>query len=178
MDLRIKIAKPGEEIFCEYTGEQATVLVKLANESNESCWLGQQALQQALATLVSLTGNRFQAPPSPPPQQYAYAGVANLPMSESLPVQGEPAVAGKKSGGGLSTRDKEWLAAFQTDCLKIAQNPSPNAKGEVTGVSELQIREIISQWKSRFNDPTCMAPVIQKVFGMSRDRFDTLLEFC
>jgi hypothetical protein len=183
MEYRVK---QGNNLSCEYTGEPAMVLIQLVDSSgNASSWLSGKALEGALKLVDVLEGN---------PTSYA------RPKTTALAVDGHtyvaemtaPEVAVQQSTfqpnpstnrprpkfnpDRTSAADNRTIESFDEDCAELVENPPPDAKGQQNGVHESHIRELIGKYKTRVSNSKALFPVVNKHFGMAKERFDLLIE--
>ena len=175
MEYRVK---QGANLICEYTGEPAMVLIQLVDSSgNASSWLSGNALEGALKLVDVLEGNvtsyvRPKITPLPL-DGHTYVGEMTAPEVAVQPTfqRSKPAKDARASAA-----DARSLESFDEDCAELVENPPPDAKGQQTGVHESHIRELIGRYKTRVSNRQALFPVLNKHFGMAKERFELLID--
>lgn len=170
--------KTGDGIRCDYTGEDAKVLVRLEGAHVEDVqfpapikgvrtgWLSRKALEDALRVIGSLDGGPSAAQPSPqfhvtaPHQSVAHEPPAVVPQPQIAPPNME----------AVQNLDRELVRM-----IKQAEQEGPE-DGKKKGVREIEIRELIAKHKPVFGSSGAahMFRVLNHHIGMQRDRFDLI----
>lgn len=153
MELRIKSEIDGAE--CQYTGEVATNLIKMANDNSETGWMCRGALERALKILNSLEAT---APVNP---------------SFSIPspqVSAPGTISNPKQPTHADARTEILLESLDIACAELAKS---DAEGK--GISEFKISEIIMRFRDRFSKKNDMYPILNRHFGLQKSRFDILI---
>jgi len=146
-------------LICDYTNEECDVLIKLSSyhEGEETKWISLGALHKAMGVISGLT-----ASPTAPrvvPQLTSQYAQPIAPVS----VKTQPSV-------GLDERTKIMLESLSSECVDLARADTENK-----GVPEVQIFTLVDKFRSRFPNRKDMYPVLNHHFGLSRDRFDLLI---
>ena len=183
MEVRVKT---GESLKCEYTGKEVPALIKIYShdEKIESAWMGSEALTDALRILHTISVVKvpvagvaavqvpanvvptvFNSVPIPVPEMVAYD---SPPQSFREPQINIP---------GRNPKDPiEMVQQFESAVIELVENPPKTRDNETDGLAETAIRDLIKRFKTSFRNPNAMFNPLRKHIGMSRERFDTLME--
>lgn len=180
MEFKIK-QEPG--LLCDYTKNSASVLVQLVDiNGNSTAWISASALRNALNLIISLESNsthdfdtELQRIPHFDPAHLQPENMVKTGVSAVAPIQ-EMFQTPKPPLSRKESEDKRMLDALREDCIELAENPPPDAKGRQDGVQESHIRELMGRYKPRLSNPKAMFSVLNAIFGMDKSRFDCLLE--
>jgi hypothetical protein len=175
-NLEYRIRRGGR---CDYSGQESATLVQLVDQSgNPTGWIGSAALQEAsslLAAMQGLTPQHFEPKmvPASAPVQYVQPQVSQAapqPQAQPAPQQAP------QPQGGLTQTELVALRQFRSECERLKANPPPNHKGEVNGVGDKDIREIMDKYKAFFSNPLqAMKPTLQEMFGIPEPRLEFFL---
>lgn len=158
---------------CEYSSEESPVLIQLVDANGTpSGWMGASALNEAMGLLNALAGISTQQRAQPAPQS-VFQQVMTTP--QRVVAENEPAPVQAPRKQTMTPAEAISLEAFKEACNQLNANPPPNRKGEIDGVPESAIRELIQRWRGRFQRPMVMGNALREVFGVSPDRLEFLL---
>lgn len=158
---------------CDYSGNQSPVLIQLVDAAGQpSGWMGAEALNEALSLLNALSGIAASQP--------VYSIPTRQEIPEIIPAQPAPvatvAAAPVQPKGKLSVRDEVSLESFAQACQKLADNPPADKDGNVNGVPGYAVRELVQQWRGRFQaGDRVMVPAIKNFFGVPDGQVDFLM---
>jgi hypothetical protein len=172
MEIRLK---EGEDLICEVSGAHEKALIKLqAGDKAETPWMGIEALRKAFKILAPLAG----VEPEPPRQVITHVEHHHpQPVHQSSPQAMQTISAGIPKVSSMTPDMKANLKSFHDQLTDMIENPPPNANGEISdGVSEQHIRRLIGDHQGRFQDPIALYPILQGLMGMTRDRFQQIIE--
>lgn len=79
----------------------------------------------------------------------------------------------------ISQRDKASQKQFAEEVANLLNDPpvDDNPLAKSGGLAESHIRELMRKWRSVFENPMLgMYPILQKAFGMSKERFEIIIK--
>lgn len=186
------------DLECPYTGEATDVLVKASGEEHSTGWLSVPVLEKCLKFLRAFTELEKDGDECSDIRkeilgeiqlirQYLQTQSRQEPVHRpSVERQAQPAEAAVSSAprakspakAGPSQRDKMAAKQFAEEIADLVNNPpvDDNPLAKSSGLSEAHIRECIHKWKSVFEDPKNMYPILFGAFQMTRERFETILK--
>lgn len=174
MEIRIKTGS----LTCEYTGEEAKVLVKLCDDEKKpggsecvqaTAWMGRKALEDALKLIDSIEGVPqkvvlTESPQHRLPTQVQFDGSSPL-MAQSTTSQ-----------AGNTPDSPAVINQFEKSLIELIQNPPKSREGEKDGVSEAHVKDLVSRFRATFQSPVAsMFPLLEKHLGMPKERFEMMM---
>lgn len=163
--------RTGDGLKCGFSGKPANVLVKILHDegtkNTATEWMSREVLEEAFA-MIDFFERRIPAgrPALLEEEMTGTHAVARPPAFRQAPKVAALAPA-------PSVMERGLVEQFRVACIDLAENPPPGINGEPqAGVPELAIRELLGQWRARFQNVRSMQPVVADIFGMHSDRFE------